>query len=274
MISYNSKIIILSKSFLLISWGITMYDISLSIVTYNNEKIIKSTIESVVCHVENKLDYILYVIDNNSTDRTVDVVKSCTGNIVIVKNEKNLGFGAGHNIVIDKIDSKYHIVVNPDITITNDVIKDIFEYMENHNEIGLLSPLIKYPDGQIQYLCKRNPTFIDLFIRLVFSKGFKKRQDYFTMKETGYDKPFEVEYVTGCFMFFRTEIFKKVKGFDDKIFLYLEDADITRRVNQISKTIFYPYNYVIHEWQRDAYKSLKLMWINIKSAVWYFRKWR
>lgn len=90
------------------------------------------------------------------------------------------------------------------------------------------------------------------------------------MKETGYDKPFEVEYATGCFMFFRTEIFKKLNGFDENIFLYLEDADITRRVNQISKTIFYPYNYVIHDWQRGAHNNLKLMWINIKSAVWYF----
>lgn len=94
------------------------------------------------------------------------------------------------------------------------------------------------------------------------------------MKETGYDKPFEVEYATGCFMFFRTEIFKQLKGFDEHIFLYLEDADITRRVNQISKTIFYPYNYVIHDWQRGAHKNLKLMWINVKSAIWYFWKWR
>ena len=251
-----------------------MYDITLSIVTYNNEDIIEKTIESLVSHLENKLSYVLYVIDNNSKDDTVKKMKSCNGNIVLIQNNKNLGFGAGHNIVLDKIDSKYHIIINPDITIINDVISDMYEYMENNKEIGLLTPLVKHPDGRIQYLCKRNPTVTDLFIRLVFPNSFKKRQDYFTMKETGYNKPFEVEYSTGCFMFFRTEIFKQVKGFDEHIFLYLEDADITRRVNQISKTIFYPYNYVIHDWQRGAHNNLKLMWINIKSAVWYFWKWR
>ena len=251
-----------------------MHDISLSIVTYNNEAIIEKTIEILISHLENKLSYVLFVIDNNSKDDTVKKVQSCNGNIVLIRNNKNLGFGAGHNIILDKIDSKYHIVINPDITIVNDVISEMYEYMENNKEIGLLTPLVKHPDGDIQYLCKRNPTVTDLFIRLVLPNNFKKRQDYFTMKETGYDKPFEVEYATGCFMFFRTEIFKQLKGFDEHIFLYLEDADITRRVNQISKTIFYPYNYVIHDWQRGAHKNLKLMWINVKSAVWYFWKWR
>ena len=251
-----------------------MHDISLSIVTYNNEAIIEKTIEILISHLENKLSYVLFVIDNNSKDDTVKKVQSCNGNIVLIRNNKNLGFGAGHNIILDKIDSKYHIVINPDITIVNDVISEMYEYMENNKEIGLLTPLVKHPDGDIQYLCKRNPTVTDLFIRLVLPNNFKKRQDYFTMKETGYDKPFEVEYATGCFMFFRTEIFKQLKGFDEHIFLYLEDADITRRVNQISKTIFYPYNYVIHDWQRGAHKNINLMWINVKSAVWYFWKWR
>jgi len=252
----------------------SMYDISLSIVTYNNEDIIENTVNSIVSHIENKFKYILYVIDNNSQDYTVNQVQKCHGNIVLIQNKKNIGFGAAHNVILGQLDSKYHLVVNPDISIVNDVIYEMYQYMEEHHEIGLLTPLVKYPDGRIQYLCKRNPTIVDLFIRLVFPNNFKKRQDYFTMKETGYDKPFEVEYATGCFMFFRTEIFKQVKGFDDHIFLYLEDADITRRVNQISKTIFFPYNYVIHGWQRGAHKNLKLMWINVKSAAWYFRKWR
>jgi GT2 family glycosyltransferase len=247
--------------------------ISIAIVTYNNENIIRRTVESIVSHIENLFNYALYVIDNNSTDNTVKEVLSCRGNITLLQNKKNIGFGAAHNTVIEMLDSEYHLVVNPDITIVNDAISDMYTYMEEHTDIGLLTPLVKHPDGRIQYLCKRNPTITDLFIRLALPNYFKKRQDYFTMKETGYDKPFLVEYATGCFMFFRTDIFKRLNGFDEHIFLYLEDADITRRVNQISKTIFYPYNYVVHDWQREQHKKLKLMWINVKSAAWYFLKW-
>lgn len=251
-----------------------MFDISLSIVTYNNEDIIEKTINSIVSHLDGKVNYVLYIIDNNSNDNTVNKISKCSGSIVLIKNNKNIGFGAAHNVILDRIDSKYHIVVNPDITIANDIIIDMYEYMEEHPDIGLLTPLVKFPDGRIQYLCKRNPTILDLFIRLVFPNSFKKRQDYFTMKETGYNKPFEVEYATGCFMFFRSSVFKQINGFDEHFFLYLEDADITRRVNKISKTVFFPYNYVVHEWQRGAHKNLKLMWINLKSAAWYFWKWK
>ncbi|MDP4092253.1 MAG: glycosyltransferase family 2 protein [Bacillota bacterium] len=245
----------------------------MSIVTYNNEKIIENTINSIVSNIKNGISYIIYVVDNASTDGTVEKIRCLEGNIRIIENKKNVGFGAGHNTVIDLLDSNYHIIINPDISVIDSAIEDMFKYCENNVDIGLLSPLIKYPDGEIQYLCKHNPTFIDLFIRLVLPGLFKKRQNYFTMRETGYNKIFEIEYATGCFMFFRTEVFKKIKGFDENIFLYLEDADITRRVNQVSKSIFYTNAAVIHEWQRGAHKSLKLMWINVKSAAYYFKKW-
>lgn len=251
-----------------------MYDISFAIVTYNNENLIESTINSLVTFVGDKLSYVIYIIDNASEDNTLSRVKKCKGNLVILENDNNIGFGAAHNKVLTILDSLYHVAVNPDITVENNCIAEMFEYMEQHDEIGLLTPLIRHPNGEIQYLCKHNPTFIDLFLRLALPNAFKKRQDTFIMKETGYNHPFFVEYATGCFMFFRTEIFKQLNGFDPHFFLYLEDADITRRVNQVSKTIFYPYNHVVHQWQRGSHKSIRLMLINVDSAVYYWWKWK
>jgi GT2 family glycosyltransferase len=259
-----------------------MPDLSIAIVTYNNEKTIEKCIGSITGHIGGSLSYRLYVIDNNSRDHTVDLVKSFTTGkaageaaekITLIQNPKNTGFGTANNQVLDILDSRYHLVVNPDITIVNDCITEMAAYMDKHPDIGLLSPLIKYPDGRIQYLCKRNPTFWDLFIRLAFPHSFTKRRHYFEMRETGYDKEFEIEYATGCFMFFRTEIYKEINGFDENFFLYLEDADITRRVNEVSKTVFYPYSHVVHEWQRGSHKSLKLALTDINSAAYYFKKW-
>jgi GT2 family glycosyltransferase len=250
-----------------------MNDISISIVTYNNSRNIEKALISIISNMNSTLNYTIYAVDNNSSDNTVDIIKKVPGNIVLIQNSKNVGFGAGHNQVLGLIDSKYHIIANPDIEIENNCLFEFYRFMDENAQIGLLTPLIKYPDGNIQYLCKRNPTCLDLLIRLLFPSLLKQRQDYYTMKETLYNKEFEVEYATGCFMFFRTEILKKIKGFDDNIFLYLEDADITRRVNQISRTVFYPYNYVLHEWQKGSHKDFRLMWINIMSAVHYFKKW-
>ncbi len=250
-----------------------MLDLSIVIVTYNNEKTLRQCIESLLMHLSDKLTFQLYVIDNCSSDKTISILKEFSNSIILIQNDKNVGFGTAHNQILSLIKSRYHLVVNPDIVIENNCIGEMKKYMDQHQEIGLLSPTIKYPDGRIQYLCKRNPTFLDLFIRLFFSHLFSKRQSYFEMRETGYNKEFEIEYATGCFMFFRTDIFCNLNGFDEKFFLYLEDADITRRVNEISKSIFYPYNHVVHEWQRGSHKSLKLALIDIMSARYYFNKW-
>ncbi len=250
-----------------------MCDFSISIVTYNNSKIIGKTLKDLVSNIDKRLNYIVYVLDNNSEDSTLEIARSISGNIKIIDNKKNIGFGAGHNRILGELDSKYHIVMNPDITITNNIIFEMYEFLEKRPDIGLLSPLVKHEDGRIQFLCKQNPTFLDLFIRLVTPNLFKNRQNRYTMMETNYNKEFTFDYATGCFMVFRTDIFRKINGFDENFFMYLEDADISRRVNQISRTVFYPYNHVVHGWERGAYKSFKLMWINVQSAFYYFKKW-
>jgi len=93
------------------------------------------------------------------------------------------------------------------------------------------------------------------------------------MKESGYNKVMQIEYASGSFMVFRTSIFKQLKGFDTRFFMYLEDADITRRVNLVSKALFFPEARVIHKWERASYKSKKLAFVTLKSMYIYFNKW-
>lgn len=249
-------------------------DLSLAIVTYNNADIIENTVKSIIGSIPNEYTYKLYIIDNNSSDKTLEVVNKIEGNIEIIELKENKGFGYGHNAILENIESKYHLVVNPDIMIENsEQIKAIFEFMEENDDIGMISPLIVNPNLTIQYLCKINPTIFDMFIRRLSPNIFTKRQDRYVMKDTGYNKIMKIEYASGCFMFFRTDIFKKLKGFDNKFFMYLEDADITRRVNEISKAIFFPKSRVIHAWERGSHNNLKLALITIKSMITYFRKW-
>lgn len=253
---------------------IEQLDLSLAIVTYNNAEIIEDTVKSIIDNIPSEYTYKLYIIDNNSSDRTIEIVKKIKGNIEIIDSKINKGFGYGHNAILDKLRSKYHLVVNPDIIVENkEQIKKMFEFMEANGEVGMLSPLIVNPDLTIQYLCKINPTVFDMFIRRLSPKIFRKRQDRYVMKDTGYNKIMKIEYASGCFMFFRTDILKKLKGFDDKFFMYLEDADITRRVNEISKAMFFPEARVIHAWERGNHNSFKLARITVQSMIIYFKKW-
>lgn len=249
-------------------------DISLAIVTYNNSKIIEETVKSIVSNIPNDYSYKLYIIDNDSTDNTIDLVKRIGGNIEVIQLGVNNGFGYGHNAILDILNSKYHFVVNPDIIIEDSIqIKKMIEYLENNQDVGMISPLILSPDLSIQYLCKTNPTVFDMLIRRISPNLFKRRQDKYVMKETGYNKIMSIEYASGSFMVFRTDVYKEIKGFDDSFFMYLEDADITRRVNQISKAIFYPEARVIHAWERSGHKSIKFAKITVQSMIIYFNKW-
>ena len=250
--------------------------VSISIVTYNNDKIIKKCLQNIFQNINNT-DFELIIVDNNSSDSTVSIIEKDFKNVRLIKNNRNIGFGAAHNIAIKLGRGKYHLVLNPDIIFTENTIEKLINFMEENSDVGLVSPKIIFPDGTIQHLCKRLPCLFDLCLRR-FTPGFiqdlfKKRIDYFEMRETGYNKIMSVPYLSGSFMLIRRKILEKVDGFDENIFMYFEDADITRRIGEISKTVFYPHTRVIHLWERGSHKNIKYFIIVLVSAIKYFNKW-
>jgi len=250
--------------------------VSISIVTYNNDKIIKKCLQNIFKNTNNT-DFELIIVDNNSSDSTVSIIEKDFKNVKLIKNNRNIGFGAAHNIAIKMGRGKYHLVLNPDIIFTENLIEKLVNFMEENPDAGLVSPKIIFPDGTTQYLCKRLPCLFDLGIRRFTPKFiqnlFKNRIEYFEMKETGYNKIMDVPYLSGSFMLIRRKILEKVDGFDENIFMYFEDADITRRIGEISRTVFYPYTRVIHLWERGSHKNIKYFIIVIVSAIKYFNKW-
>jgi hypothetical protein len=157
-------------------------------------------------------------------------------------------------------------------------LEELYDFMEKNKDIGLVMPKILYPSGEIQYLCKLLPTPFDLFGRRFlnfqpFKNYIEKRNEIYELRFTGYDKIMEVPYLSGCFMFLRTSVLEKVGLFDENIFMYLEDTDLSRRIHKVAKTVFYPNTYIYHEYEKGSYKNWKLLTYHIKSAIYYFNKW-
>lgn len=251
--------------------------ISFCIVTYNNEDRIVSLIENIEHSIPGTITSTIFVVDNKSTDETIDNILHCQSifnNIKLIQPDVNEGFGAGNNKVLPYLNSTYHILINPDVSISSsNEIKRMIEYMDQHPEVGLLSPLIHNTDGTIQKLYKRNPSVLDMGLRFLSPNIMKKRQAWFVHEEPGYNKIDTIQHASGAFMFFRTSVFKNIGGFDERYFMYMEDADITRSVNNISKAVFYPKASIIHEWQRDSHKKKRYAIMTINSMVKYFNKW-
>ncbi len=249
------------------------YKVSGCIVTYNNKNKISRTIESVLEKTKG-VDFELFVVDNNSTDGTAKFIKEKYPSVTVIESDKNNGFGAGHNKVLAFLESKYHVVINPDIILEEDVITKLCDFADENEEIGLVSPQIRFEDGRIQQLGKRNPTVRYLGTHW-FHKGDEpsKLMREYCMLDEPEDKILEISNATGCFMFFRTSVFKELGGFDERFFMYLEDCDIARRVSETSKAVFYPKVSVVHLWERESKRNKKLLKIHVESILKYFLKW-
>ena len=247
--------------------------VSGSIVTFNNISTIEKTLETIFTQTKD-IDFKLYIVDNGSSDGTPEFVENNYPQVSVIRNEKNVGFGAGHNIIINSVESSYHAIINPDIVLKENVIKKMVDYMEENQDIGLLSPRICFPDGRDQILGKRNPRLKYLVAsRLRGDEPGKLLREY-AMLDCDLSKPIQIENATGCFMLLRTEVLKKIGGFDDGYFMYFEDADISRRAAKITRVVYYPDAVVYHVWGRESKRNFKLMRIHIQSMLKYFIKWK
>lgn len=255
------------------------YDISISIVVYRNYKDAEKAIESIYNFTSDKINKKVYIIDNGAKlTGSQDVNKflkflSIYPNVEYIDAKENLGFGKAHNLVINMIDSKYHTIVNPDIVLLEDSFSKLVNFMESNEDIGMTIPKLVDNQGNLQYVYRHELTLFDMFNRMFLKSFFKKRDFYHTMHYKDYSMPFKVPFGQGSFLFIRTYLFKKLEGFDENFFMYVEDADLCKRVNKVSKLMYYPYTEIVHNWEKGSHKNLLLLKYHIKSTIYYFKKW-
>jgi GT2 family glycosyltransferase len=244
-----------------------MYDILCSMVVYNEsiEKLKTNITQLLKTDLKIKL-----VVINNSPTNELERLRELF-DLEYVFNNKNHGYGKAHNIALKKyIDSsKYMLVINPDVYVKDGCLDQLFRYMERNIDVGLVMPNVVYPTGERQYLCKLLPTPTDLILRRFL--GYKSKR--YEMRTRDYSQQFEAPSLSGCFMFIRSEALKNVGFFDENFFMYLEDLDLSRRINEKYKTMFYPGAEVVHEHQKASYKNIRMLVAHSVSAIKYFNKW-
>jgi GT2 family glycosyltransferase len=251
-----------------------IYDITGTIVLYKNERTI--LLGAINSFLDTSLQVKLFLVDNSPTDELKNIITD--SRIEYIHNPSNPGFGTSHNYAIKKslTLSKYHLVLNPDIYFENNVLKELINYLEKNKNIGVIMPKILYPDGSNQYLAKLLPTPFDFIIRrLIPFKTFKEKVAYkFELRRSNYTQIIDVPFLSGCFLIFRTKVLDRVNGFDEHIFMYTEDIDICRRINNEKyRSVFYPEVHVYHDHEAKSFLSFKIFRVYLKSAIYYFNKW-
>jgi hypothetical protein len=202
---------------------------------------------------------------------------------VFLSNRHNPGYGRAINQAVAALARlgplpTYLGALNTDLTWPQGCFETLLGWLEHHGDVVLAVPQLCNPEGEVQQLCKQNPSLLGLFSRRFVPELWKplwlRRYDqHYVMADRDYTEVFEASYLSGCCMLMRTPAFLAVGGFDERFFLYLEDADISRSLSAYGRTIHLPIASVVHHWGRGNHRSKKLTLVNLHSAWMYFRKW-
>ena len=209
---------------------------------------------------------------------SLDALRAHGATLSIIAGHGNVGYGRGHNLAIGRAASRYHLVLNPDIDLDANALIRAVEFFESHPDVGLLTPRIGDEDGHIQYLCRRYPTLLDLFVRGFLPASarrfFTRRlaryemQDQINERDIVWDPPI----VSGCFMLFRTDVLKKLAGFDPRYFLYFEDYDLSLRTHEVARIVYLPAVRVLHHGGGAARKGSAHIRMFAASAFKFFNR--
>lgn len=255
-----------------------MAKISACIVAYCNYDEVCAAVRSILRHTPSPT-LALYVVDNGSPDgcgRQLAGTDFGDPRVTVLPLPENLGFGKGHNAVLDRLDSDVHFILNPDILLTGNVLEPMADWLLATPDAVLATPQLYFPDGRLQALPRRKPTPWLLLARQLaprFGGIFQKADDHYTMQDEDLTRPRRIEFCTGSFMAARTNVLKRIGGFDPDYFMYVEDADLTQRFLREGEVWLAPQFSAIHAWHRAPMRDAGKFRMQLASMGLYFKKW-
>lgn len=225
------------------------FDLSISIASWNTREDLRQCIESLLACKDN-LRFEVIVFDNASTDGSPEMVETCFPSVRLIRSEVNLGFGKAHNLAFQHAHSDLFFPLNSDTIVSSGSLEMLVDYIKSHAMVGIVAPRLLNPDGSLQFSCRRFPTPIAaLFRNTPLGKLFPKNRftrDYL-MADWDHDSVKEVDWVSGAAFCIRSDLFKKLDGFDERFFMYFEDVDLCYRTWQAGyKVIYLPHATIVH----------------------------
>lgn len=209
-----------------------MKSVVISIVEFNTKDLLRNSLKSVLDQKwKNDLD--VWVVDNASKDDSVEMVKKEFPKVHLIESGKNLGFGAGHNLVFKRTKADYYLILNSDAEVDDGTIDGMVDFMESNNACGIASCKVLGFDNHLQPNGGDFPFGISLLGWLFNLESFGLNSPAFHRNDESYYKnTHEVGWVSGNFMVIRKEVFDSVGLFNDDYFMYFEDVEFCYRAKK------------------------------------------
>lgn len=261
-------------------------DLAIIIVNYNVAPLLKRCLQT-ICAGTGHLNLQTIVIDNQSTDNSVNIVKTEFPHVTIIANSKNVGYPAGNNQGIRALDilgdnpPRYTLLLNPDTELPPNALPDMVQFMDDHPTVGIVGPKLLLPDGQLDPACRRGfpSPAVSIYHFTGLSRLFPKSARFgrYNMSYLDPNQMAEVDSVVGAFMLIRTTAIRQVGLLDERFWMYGEDLDWAKRIKDSGWQVIYnPSVTVLHVKRASSRQNHKKAQYEFYRAmpIFYYKHYR
>jgi len=252
--------------------------LSIIIVCWNVREDILRCIRSIEEN-EPSCAFEIIIVDNASTDGTVDIIKRCFSEVKLITNNENRGFAAANNKAIERSQGEYILFLNPDTILHPKSLDILVRFMDNNKDVGACGPKLLNDDGTTQLSVRRFPDFCSALYRNTIFRTlrlFRKQYHRYKMFDFSYDRQMDVDIVMGAALMTRRSIIDEIGAMDESFFMYYEEADLCYRIKQAGWHItFIPKAVITHLGGQSASQiPVRTRIMMLKSLLIFFRKHR
>lgn len=235
--------------------------LSIIIVNYNVRTFLENALHSIRKATQD-IEHEIIVVDNASDDGSVETIRTKFPYVKLIENNSNLGFAKANNIGLKISNGKYLVLLNPDTIVQEDTFTSLIKFLDSHPEIGMAGCKILNPDGTLQLACRRSiPTPWSAFTKFTGLSNLFPKSKLFGRYNLTYlnpDQTYEVEAISGSFMFLRRDVYEQVGGLDESYFMYGEDLDWCYRIRKSGWKIYYFHQTQIIHFKGESTKQSNL----------------
>ena len=249
-------------------------DLSVVIVNYQTFELTRNTINSIL-EYDYPFSYEIFVVDNASGDDSLARLKDYfKDKVKFIASKENNGFAAGNNQALRQADGRYQLLLNSDTVVWENTLEDIYDYMEKHEDVGACGCRVLLENGELDKAFKRSfPNVKNSFFRL-FHIPTKSKDDNYNLTDLADDEIYEIDCLTGAFMFIRKEALNQVGLLDETFFMYGEDIDLCYRIKHGGwKIVYYGKSKITHLKGASSKKQKsKLIYEFYRAMYIYYKK--
>ncbi len=250
-------------------------DVAIVIVSYNTCDMLRDCLRCIPAAIQ-PLTAQVYVVDNNSTDGSAEMVAKEYPEVDLTVNPGNAGFAAANNQALLRASARHVLLLNPDTEAKPGSLRTMVEFLDAHSDAGACGPMLLNTDGSLQKSGARFPTLFSEFVGHAGLWRLAPRWHDLKLRwgRDDFTQRCEVDQVSGACLMVRSDVMAKVGPLDDRFFMFYEEVEWCLRIKTAGWKVYYiPEAQVTHHWMGSVRKVNKAMTAQLfKSQLLYHTK--